>query len=58
MVDYLAAEYKAQGVPKPWSEAEAATAEALGLSVDGLRKRSYRYSKRIAIKDTFPKKCP
>ena len=48
MVDYLAAEYKARKAPKPRSKAEAATAKALGLSVEGLRQRRYRYFKRIA----------
>jgi hypothetical protein len=48
MVDYLAAEYKAGKVPKPRTKAEAATAKALGLSVEGLRQRRYRYFKRIA----------
>jgi chorismate mutase len=45
----LAAEYKARGVSNAVTEAEQDVAERFGLSVEGLRKKRYRYRKTLGM---------
>ena len=49
MIRSLAAQYKANGVRNAKTEAEKDVAEIFGLSVEGLRKKRYRYRKALGI---------
>ena len=50
LIKSLAAEYKAKGIRNAKTEAEKDVAEFFGLSVEGLRKKRYRYRKALGIK--------